>query len=477
LSGTTSVPKPTFGPTGFIIPAENPDILVGVQADLNAALGGNLNSALESPQGQIASSETAIIGDCNDQFLLLSRAADPAYAEGRFQDGIARIYFIERLPALPTTTFLTCVGLVGADIPTGALITAPDGNLYSCTAGSAFGPDGTVVLPFACTITGPIPCPASNAWTIYRTITGWDSASSANDGIVGANTETRQAFEARRQASVALNGRNTLTAIQGSVLQVPNLLDAYTTTNTTGSPVTLDGVTLPAHSIYVCVAGGDPADVAQAIWIKAPPGPALAGNTTITVLDNNAGYSPPFPSYAVSFQTAVPTQFQILVTLAAAIDVPSNVASLVQGVILSAFAGADGGPRARIGSTVYASRFYAGVAGLGTWARIVEIKISADNSLSASFTASMTGTVMTVSAVASGTIAVSQFINGPGVADGVRIVSLGTGVGSTGTYNISVAQSVGSEAMTATTATQDRITVGIAHVPVLAAGDIVTVVV
>ncbi len=66
---------------------------------------------------------------------------------------------------------------------------------------------------------------------------------------------------------------------------------------------------------------------------------------------------------------------------------------------------------------------------------------------SASFTASIALTVMTVTAVSSGTIAVGQVINGSGVTR-CTIISLGTGTGGTGTYNISTSQTIASEAMT-----------------------------
>ncbi len=438
MSGSTSVPKAVLGLTGYIIPAER-DVLTGVLADMDAAFGGNLNQALETPQGQLASSETAIIGDKDDQFLAITQGVDPAYATGRMQDGIARIYFIERLPARPTTTFLHCTGLTGAAVPTGALVTAPDGNRYSCTSGGSFAANGTVTLPFACTVTGPIACPASSGWSIYRTVTGWDSAISSTDGVIGADVETRAAFELRRQLSVAKNGRNTLSSLQGEVLQVANILDAYTTANATGSPVTLDGVTIPAHSVYVCVAGGSPADVAAAIWRKIPPGPDMAGNTTQTVIDTNSGYSPPYPSYLITFQTAVPTTFVFLVGIANTTLVPSNATTLIQNAIVAAFAGADGGPRARIGSDVYASRFYGPVAALGSWAQITSIHIGSSAASSDPFTASITGTVMTITAVGTPNIGVGQFLFGTGIADGVRITSLGTGTGGLGTYNLNVA--------------------------------------
>lgn len=64
------------------------------------------------------------------------------------------------------------------------------------------------------------------------------------------------------------------------------------------------------------------------------------------------------------------------------------------------------------------------------------------------FTASISGTVMTVSAVSSGTLAVGQVINGAGLSPQTTIISFGTGAGGTGTYNILPSQTVGSETMT-----------------------------
>lgn len=70
------------------------------------------------------------------------------------------------------------------------------------------------------------------------------------------------------------------------------------------------------------------------------------------------------------------------------------------------------------------------------------------NSTSAKFTASITGTVMTVTATASGALAVNQGISGAGVAPGTTIVSFGTGAGGNGTYNLNISQNVGGESMT-----------------------------
>lgn len=69
----------------------------------------------------------------------------------------------------------------------------------------------------------------------------------------------------------------------------------------------------------------------------------------------------------------------------------------------------------------------------------------------ASVTASVTAGVMTVTAVASGTLAIGQLIQGAGIPANVYIQSLGTGTGGTGTYNLTDATvTVASETITAT---------------------------
>ena len=112
MTDTSSVPVIQWTPTGLVLPTEAA-ILAGVQADMNAAFGGNLNPALQTPQGQIASSETAIIADKNAAIAQLVDQVDPDNATGFMQDAIARIYFLNRNPGLPTTVQVTCVGDLG----------------------------------------------------------------------------------------------------------------------------------------------------------------------------------------------------------------------------------------------------------------------------------------------------------------------------------------------------------------------------
>jgi len=468
---TTNVPAPTFGPRGFVAPSE-PDILAGRTADINQAFGGGLNPALNTPQGQLASSDAAIIGQANSDFTALANGVDPAFAEGRMQDAIARIYFLTRKPAEPTTVQAKCIGLAGVIIPAGSKAQATDGNIYISIQDAEIGAVGYVVTPFQCLIPGPIACPVGSLNQIYQTVPNWDSITNEAAGVIGRDTESRQAFEDRRAATVAKNSRNTLSAVLGAVFDIVTVTDAFAYQNDTSVPVTFRGFSVAARSIYVAAVGATDQEVGDAIYSKKAPGCDYNGNTTVTVYDRNPLYTEPFPSYQVTFERPSSVAILFSVRLATNSQVPSNAVELIQQAIIEAFAGADGGPVARIGSTIFASRFYAPVLALGSWVEITTIKVGSSNSAAARFTASIAGLVMTVSAVASGALAVGQTIGAAGVAAGTTILTLGTGTGGTGTYNLSVAQTVGSEAMTGSLPNADTQAIQIDQVPTISAADI-----
>lgn len=438
---TTNVPAPSLGPTGFAAPSEA-DILAGVQADLNAAFGGDLNQGLSTPQGQLAQSLAAIVGDANDQFMALANGVDPAFADGRMQDAIARIYFLERKPAQSTVVTGRCFGLTGVVIPVGAQAQDTTGNRYTCTSAGTITAGGYVDLPFACAKTGPIACAIGQLSAIYQAIPGWDSITNLAAGAVGADVENRVDFEYRRQLSVAINAQGPLESIRANVLNVAGVLDSYAAENnesaTSGAAFTgaiagttltvsavasgtlaigqtvvggtaetgtvivalgsgtggtgtytvnisqtvssasmigaVGGVRLNPNSVYIAAFGGDDTAVATAIMQKKMPGSNYTGNTTVVTVDD-VNYLPPFPTYSVTFQRPTAAAVKFAVSLQNNPSVPADAAQQIKNAIVAAFNGADGGPRARIGSSIFASRFYSAIAALGNWALIYSVLV------------------------------------------------------------------------------------------------------
>jgi hypothetical protein len=375
MANDTNVPTIEFTPTGLDVPAESA-VLAGVQADQNAAFGGNLNPALETPQGQLASSLTAIIADSNAKFAEFVNQVDPDTADGFMQDAIARIYFLDRSPGAPTSVICTCNGLFGTVIPVGAQAQDTSGNLYVCTEAGTIGISGNVSLPFANVALGPVPCPSGTLTIIYRAIPGWDTITNPSDGVLGRLVETRAEFEFRRRNSVALNARGSLPSIYAAVFDLPDVLDVYVTENTTSAPIMVGSTnyTLAPHSLYVAVVGGDVQSIGEAIWRKKDVGCDYNGNTTVTVEDTS-GYLPPVPTYTVKFEIppALPIFFDVQIVDSP--DLPANIVDLTKAAIIASFTGADGSTRARIGSLIIASKFVAPVSAIGPEVSVLSVLI------------------------------------------------------------------------------------------------------
>jgi uncharacterized phage protein gp47/JayE len=370
----TNVPKITFTPTGLVVPQES-DILTGVLQDYDEAFGGGLNPALETPQGQLASSTAAVVADANSVFAEFVNQVNPDTASGFMQDAIARIYFLDRIPGAPTVVECVCTGGLGTIIPIGAQAQDTSGNLYVSLQEVSIPVSGSVTVVFANVENGPIPCPENTLTTIYRAIPGWDTINNPSAGSLGQDVETQAAFAYRRAQSVALNARGSLDSIYANVFEVAGVLDVYVTENFTNDPIQVGATNyeLSPHSLLVSVVGGTDPDIAMAIWLKKDVGCDMNGNTTVTVTDT-AGYDPPYPTYEITFLRPDPLPVLFEVQIASSPNLPSDIEQQVKNSIISTFNGeTTGGNRVRIGSLLLASRFYPGVINIGPEVSVLSI--------------------------------------------------------------------------------------------------------
>lgn len=472
---TTSVPPIQFTPTGLIVPDESA-ILAGVQADMQAAFGGKLNFGTTAqpggapPQVQISASYAAMVADADGVIAELVDQVDPDNATGFMQDAIARIYFLNRSPGLPTAVQLFCVGALGTVIPVGAQAQDTSGNIYVCTQAGTIGASGNITLSFANLVNGPIPCPANTVTKIYQSIPGWNTVNNPLAGVPGANVENAADFEFRRQNSVAANAHGSLPSIYGEVFKVNGVIDLYVAENVTGSTIFVGSTNYPlvAHSLYVAAVGGLAQDIGNAIWTKKNEGSNMNGNTTVTVVDDS-GYSFPFPSYSITFERPVSTAYNFIVNIVNSSALPSTIVADVTAAITAQFNGTNGSQRVRIGSLLLAASFYGPVAtceGPSIPVQVLSIFIGSTFVGQGSV---VTGSeVLTISVATSGALTPGTVITATNVNAGTTIVQqLSGAAGGIGTYQLSVAATgtVGPEAVTGAGGTAQLI--GIDQAPVI----------
>lgn len=385
----TAVPDVTITANGLSVP-DISDVLAGRLTDMVTALGGGASQSLSSPQGQIAQSDTEIIAQVYDKLECMFNQVNPDYATGRFQDGIGRIYFLERISAQGTVVTATCIGRVGTTIPAGSTAIDSDGYIYQSVDSVTIPSTGSIDAAFVNTTTGPVPCASGALNQIYRTVSGWDAITNANPGVVGVDVESRIAFETRRKQSVARNARNMDGATLSAVLETSGVLDAYVWSNRTAATVTKGTTNFPvlAHSIYICVYGGSDGDVANAIYRTYNPGANLNGDTTFTIYDTE-NYSAPYPEYVMQWQRAAPTRVYFKAELDSSLNPPSDITTQVKNMVAKVFNGDyEGIDKARIGATINSGKYYAPVISISPdTVGILSLQVSLDG---ATFTPSVT---------------------------------------------------------------------------------------
>lgn len=357
----TNVPALKVTAEGVEIPDESA-ILEGLLSDKNDAFGGGLNRDIRTPQGQLSQSEAACLGDVNNVLAWLINNVDPDIAEGRMQDAIGRIYYLDRIAGAGTVVTATCRGRVNTLIPKGSVAQDANGFIYASTFEATIPRSGSVDIQFQCQKDGPIPCPAGNLSRILRTVDGWESITNAAAGSEGNHAESRSAFELRRKESVGINGRSEPQAIRGALLSTPGVIDAYVWDNTEGKDEQIGSThyPVPNGNLYICVAGGKAEDIAKAIFNKRSSGTPMVGDTEHVIEDDQ--YLEPRPKYNIRWVTAKPAPTYFKIVIAKNNRLPGNAEELIRNAVVNAFYGTDGTSRARISARIMPGKFYGPVS-------------------------------------------------------------------------------------------------------------------
>ena len=344
--------------TGVIIP-DTQEVYDEVAADWNTALGGNMQTDPSTPQGQLITSEVAEIDNKNNRLAEIINQINPKTNNGIWQDAIGYIFFLLRKEDESSVVTCQCVGLNGTLIEAGKTIKSTNGDLFQLTDSVTIGVSGTIDGNFASIEKGLIPVESNTMTTIVDVVPGWDSVDNSSAGAIGRETESRQEFEARRALSVAKNSKGTVSSIYARVYEVDDVLDIFVKQNRKQASEVIDGITITGNSVYTCVLGGDTQEIANAIEIALSAGCDTVGDTSATVDVGNGA------TELINFQRPTADGVKIEVALADISTTPVGVENLIKDIVFDNFYGLTPlTERVRIGSTVYASRFYTGVAAI-----------------------------------------------------------------------------------------------------------------
>ena len=369
-----TIPPLQITDTGIKAPPTN-EVIDGVWEMFKNAFGKDMNTAMNTPQGQLVTSLAAIITDERNQMINLLNQFDPRYAQGIWQDGLGYIYFMTRKQATHSSVEIVLTGLAGTTIAAGTLFNDVNGNTWQTTQKTIIGNDGSATAHALCTRSGIVEAAPDTITTIPKAISGLDRITNPYAAIAGVNEESRIDFERRRYASVAVNSKNTNASTYGVVADLADVKDVFVIDNPTDETIRVGATNYPVirNSILVSVMGGDDETIARTILTKAGSGCSFNGNTECVIADTENFPIRP-PTYKVKFlrPALVPVFFQVTVADRDLLSYQDSEA--VKDAIIKAFS--SGTAKATIGQPVIASKFICPVAAAIPHLSIVSLKIS-----------------------------------------------------------------------------------------------------
>lgn len=318
--------------TGVIVP-DTGVILEDVTDEFQQTFGTDLVTTPNTPQGLLIVSETAARSAVADNNAALANQINPNVAGGVFLDAIMALTGSFRTPATPSTVTVNLSGIAGTVIPQGSQ--ASDSvydNVFATTVDVTLV-DGSATVVMQSVEDGPIVAAADTLTQIISGILGWETVTNPAAAVLGTVTQSDEQARFERRVTLAAQGASTAEAIISVVNQVPNVTSLLFLENVFPTTQVISGVTMVAHSIYLCVNGGLDLDVANAIQSKKSAGAAYNNGASLTPIAQDV--TVPFSGQVIQVLFDRPDVIQIGVSVSVIVTQPvQDPITTVQQAIL-----------------------------------------------------------------------------------------------------------------------------------------------
>ena len=261
--------------------------LSGFKARMDAAFrdafGEDLVLDSETPQGQYAGAIAAAATEIEEALSYYINGFGLYSAMGRQVDGLGSFLDIERIAGVRSSATVTFTGTVGTVIDKGTVVKTSAGAVFVLDAAVVIGAGGTVNGTVRSRSFGPVPAAAGALSVVEENISGLTSVTNAAAASLGSLDESDAEYRARYPRVLAQNGRGSTEHIRARILAVEGVVDCRVVDNTDDDPVTLQGLTLPGHSILAIVEGGINSEVAAALFAAKTGGIPTVGDVVVEV--------------------------------------------------------------------------------------------------------------------------------------------------------------------------------------------------
>lgn len=283
--------------TGVVSP-DTSTVLSGVEAEWRQALGEDLVTTPDTPQGVLITQEALSRSQVAENNAQIANQFNPNTSGGIFLDAVcALIGEVERRPAMSSVIVdVEVAGIPGTVIPSGSLARAQDNTTWSTTSEVTLDGLGQGLARFVCTEAGPIACLPGQLFEPLTSILGWETVTNTNAAVLGTDEQSDAELQYLRRATLARKGISTRNAQQSNLNAIESVTSTTFRENIADTTQVIDGITMKPHSVWSCVDGGTDQEVAETLLRVKTDGAGWNGAVTVNVTDPNSGQP-----YAVQF--------------------------------------------------------------------------------------------------------------------------------------------------------------------------------
>lgn len=268
---------------GVIVP-DTSTVLSDVENEFKAIFGNDLDVAPETVQGRLIEMIAR-----NRVFSIQTAAAvsnmlNLQTANGFVLDDLGSLFLLSRQSATRTRVAVVLGGVAGTIVPAGTRLQTTDGYVFENTADYTIG--SSIPATFEAQETGEIPCPADTLTIILDAVNGLETATNPSAGSLGTTLESDAEFRTRIKNSLNVNSIAIISAIKANLEALPGVVGTYLYDNYSTTEVSVDDITVPAHSILAVVDGGDEDQIAQVLYNKKTIGTGYV-NAQVIGADGN----------------------------------------------------------------------------------------------------------------------------------------------------------------------------------------------
>ena len=271
-------------------------ILSELAARQRADIDVNLNTAADSPMGQVNGIFAAQLREAWEVLGVAYNGFNPDAVEGFLQDKLSALTGTLRRAATKSTVVLSCNLDMGTTLLASthfANVSGEPDNRWTPEEDYTAPGAGAQDVDFEAEIAGAEQANAGTLTVISTPVVGWNSCTNALDADIGREVDTNAILRQRREEELRASGSATVDAIRADLLQYEvdgELLieQAGVFENVTGL---VDENGLPPRSFECVVFDGStpalsPDEIAQAIWDTKPAGILSYGQLSGTATDS-----------------------------------------------------------------------------------------------------------------------------------------------------------------------------------------------